>query len=442
MKPIPLSLCPVAGKERPGHKQEEFRHVHKQDEDGCRLGGCRDPVPFRLRCHRRRGQQQRGGDIKIGVLEDASGDYSNVGQQKIAAAKLAVKEINDAGGLLGKQVVASYPDAQSNNDVYTQMAKKLILEDKVDAIFGGYTSASREAIRPLMDKYKMLYFYNNQYEGGVADKQTFDFGATPEQQIPTLIKPMIEKFGKKVYVIAADYNFGQISTQWVEKSVSEDGGQIVGKEMIPLSVSQYSATIDRIKQAKPDFLVTLLVGNNQSAFYSQWAKEGESNLPMASTVNIVQGYEHLRFPKPTMADMYVTTNYIQELDDDIPDAKTFADNVKAQGDNLPYVGQEAEAEYNGIKLWAEAVKKAGTVDKDKVIAALESGITYNSPTGPVTVDGATHQLTQNIYLVHTDQDQNIVYDEEIKQVVPDWMSKEKGVDLRVKSENSVYTPSN
>ena len=101
-------------------------------------------------------------------------------------------------------------------------------------MFAGFSSASREAIRPIMDRAKQLYFYNNQYEGGVCDANMFVTGAVPEQQFSTLIPWMMEKYGKKVYTIAADYNFGQISAEWVRNIVKENGGTMVGEEFIPL----------------------------------------------------------------------------------------------------------------------------------------------------------------------------------------------------------------
>jgi branched-chain amino acid transport system substrate-binding protein len=112
---------------------------------------------------------QDEGPIKIGWLGDRTGDFAVVGVQKYNAAQLAVKEINDKGGVLGRQLELVSEDAQSDNRRYQEMARKLILQDKVDVLHAGFTSASREAIRPIIDQNKMIYFYNNQYEGGVCD---------------------------------------------------------------------------------------------------------------------------------------------------------------------------------------------------------------------------------------------------------------------------------
>lgn len=378
------------------------------------------------------------GPIKLGILEDRSGDFALVGIQKYHAAQLAVEEINKAGGLLGRQIEIIAPDTQSDNQRYQEMARKLILEDKVDVIMGGFTSASREAIRPIMEQNKMLYFYNNQYEGGVASKYTFATGAVPEHQVVPLIKAMIKQYGPRLYTIAADYNFGQITADWVKKTAEENGGQIIGQEFIPLGVSQFSSTISKIQQAKPDVLVTLLVGVPQSSFYEQWAKSGIKGLPMATTVNMAQAYEHKRFKPPALANMYVTAPFMEELD--MPEAKAFVKKWREKFPDEPYIGMEAEAEYTGIYLWAESVKKAGTVEKEAVIKALETGISVNAPSGKVTIDPKTHHAIKNVYLVHADENHKITFPQKWENVVPDWLSKEKGVDLTKKADNKQYTP--
>lgn len=379
--------------------------------------------------------------IKLGILEDQSGDFALVGIQKLHAAQLAVEEINKDGGLLGRQIDIIAPDTQSDNNRYQEMARKLILEDKVNVIMGGFSSASREAIRPIMEKEKMLYFYNNQYEGGVASKYTFATGAVPEHQVTTLISAMIEKYGPKIYTIAADYNFGQITADWVKRTAKENGGEIVAEEFIPLGVSQFSSTISKIKQANPDVLVTLLVGQAQSSFYGQWAKEGNTDIPMATTVNMAQAYEHKRFKPPALANMYVTAPFMEELAEVTPAAKKFVDNFYAKFPKDEYVGMEAAAQYSGIYLWAKAVEKAGTTDTDEVIEALESGISFeDGPEGKVTIHPETHHAIKDVYLVYSDVNHKITFPQKWDAVVPDWLSKEKGVDLTKKAEYTQYTP--
>ena len=181
--------------------------------------------------------------IKLGILEDQTGNFAIAVVPKIHAYEMAVKEINAKGGVLGRKLEIVRYDTQSDNTRFQEFARRLIEKDKVDVIFGAFSSASREAIRPIIDKAGMLYFYNNQYEGGVCDANVFVTGAVPEQQFSTLVPWMMEKYGKKVYTIAADYNFGQISAEWVRNIVKQNGGTMVGEEFIPLDVSQFSQTI-------------------------------------------------------------------------------------------------------------------------------------------------------------------------------------------------------
>src|SRR6478752_6429003 len=127
----------------------------------------------------------------------------------VDAMTLAVEEANAAGGLLGRQIKLINYDTQSNMQLYTQFAQQAALKDKVAVVHGGITSASREVIRPVLDKFKTLYFYNTQYEGGVCDRNQFDTGVTPAQTVEKLVPHAMKKWGKKVYVVAADYNYGQ-----------------------------------------------------------------------------------------------------------------------------------------------------------------------------------------------------------------------------------------
>jgi len=386
------------------------------------------------------GGEAGDGPIKLGILEDQSGDFSLVGIQKLQAAQLAVSEINGNGGLLGRQIEIVAPDTQSDNNRYQEMARKLILEDKVDVIMGGFSSASREAIRPIMEQNEMLYFYNNQYEGGVASKYTFATGAVPEHQVATLIEAMIEEYGPRIYTIAADYNFGQITADWVRTVAEAQGGEIVNEEFIPLGVSQFSSTISRIKAANPDVLVTLLVGQEQSSFYGQWALEGNTSIPMATTVNMAQAYEHKRFEAPALANMYVTAPFMEELAEIDEKAKEFVDNFYAMFPNAQYVGMEAEAQYTGVYLWAKAVEQAGTTETHAVIEALESGISVEAPSGTVSIHPETHHAIKDVYLVYSDTNHVITFPRKWDAIVPDWLSTERNVDLTTKDEFTQYTP--
>jgi len=383
--------------------------------------------------------------IKLGILEDQTGNFAIAVVPKIHAYEMAVKEINAKGGVLGRKLEIVRYDTQSDNTRFQEFARRLIEKDKVDVIFGAFSSASREAIRPIIDKAGMLYFYNNQYEGGVCDANVFVTGAVPEQQFSTLVPGMMEKYGKKVYTIAADYNFGQISAEWVRNIVKQNGGTMVGEEFIPLDVSQFSQTIKKIQAAKPDVLMTLLVGAKQASFYEQQAASG-LKIPMATSVNVGQAYEHKRFKPPALENMYVTVNYIEEVHDVIKSgefhdkSRDFVKRFRALYPKEPYINMEAANAYNAINLYVNGVKKAGTTDKAKVRRALESGISFDGPSGVVKIDPKSHHGSHNIFLVRVAKDHKVEIPKVWKDIQPYWLGQ-SGCDLTKKDDFSQYTPS-
>jgi urea transport system substrate-binding protein len=377
--------------------------------------------------------------IKLGLLEDGSGNFAIAVIPKIHAVQLAVEEINAKGGVMGRPLQVIHYDTQSDNTRFQEMARRITQQDKVDVVFGAFSSASREAIRPIMDRAKMLYFYNNQYEGGVCDSNVFVTGAVPEQQFSTLVPWMMEKYGKKVYTIAADYNFGQISAEWVRNIVKQNGGTMVGEEFIPLSVSQFSQTIQKIQKAKPDILMTLLVGANQASFYEQQVA-ANLNIPMGSSVNVGQAYEHKRFKPPALKDMYVTANYIEEVES--PASADFVKRFHAKFPKEPYINQEAANSYTAVYLYAKAVEKAKTTDKKAVAKALEGGdICHDGPSGKVCIDPKSHHQSHTIYLVHVQDDHSVKIPKVWEDIKPYWLG-DVGCDLSKKADYSQYTPSN
>ncbi len=380
---------------------------------------------------------QAADPIKIGILESRSGNFALHSAPKYMAAQLAVKEINDKGGVIGRPLELVAPDPQSDNRRFQELARMLIQRDKVDVLFGGFASAEREAIRPIIDQYKMLYFYNNQYEGGVADKYTFCTGPVPEQQIDPVIKYCIEKFGPRMYILAADYNFGQLSAKWTHVMAEKYGGEVVGEEFIPLSTSQFASTLERVQSVKPDFLVMYITGDNHASFYPQ-AQAAGLKIPYASSINVAQGYEHRRFPAPTLSGMHIGIHYVEELN--TAPNEDFVVRFKAMFPDVAYIGEQTENTYVGVYLYAMAVEKAGTTDIPKVIDALESGLHFDAPEGPVTLDPATHHLIRDIRIVVVDDNHDLHFPATYEQLKPDWLSSEKGVDLTKKPEFVQYEP--
>ncbi|MBM7046559.1 MULTISPECIES: ABC transporter substrate-binding protein [Rhizobium] len=335
--------------------------------------------------------------IKLGCIMDETGPLSLEGKPMVQTTKLAVDQLNAAGGLLGRQIEMISYDTQSTMQLYTQYAQRLALQDKVDVVHGGLTSASREAIRPIFGRARIPYFYNTLYEGGVCDRNTFCTGTTPAQTVNHLVDHGLKNWGKKTYVLAADYNFGQITTDWVRKFMAAGGGSVVGADFFPLDATNFSSTIGRIQSAAPDFIVTVLVGGAQTSFYQQWESAGmKSKIPLAS--NVFGLSNEINSMPPSTTDGIVTC-YGWYPGIDTPASKSFVEKMEKQfGSDLTGMSELDVTTYDGIMFWALAVKKAGSLDREAVLTALESGLSYDGPGGAVSLDPATHHTIRPTYL--------------------------------------------
>ncbi|MDG1075612.1 MAG: transporter substrate-binding protein [Planktotalea sp.] len=335
--------------------------------------------------------------IQLGSILDTSGIFDAYGKPMDQAMRLAVKEINAAGGLLGKQVEVAAYDTQSDMALYSQYAQQLTRQDRVDVVHGGILSASREAIRQTMRKTKTLYFYNVQYEGGVCDRNLFATGVTPAQQVEVLVPYAMKKSGPKVHILAADYNYGQITARWIQKFVEDNGGEVVATDFFPLDVSDFGSTITKVQQTAPDLIVAPLVGGAHLSFFRQWAAAGmKDKIPLASTTMGV-GNEHKVLTPEEGNGIMVAYNYSQELE--TPSNIAFKGRWQAEYGDTTAIHELAVSTYQGIMLWAEGVRKAGSVERDAVIAALETGISIEGPAGKVTIDPQTHHATVDVHIM-------------------------------------------
>lgn len=347
-------------------------------------------------------------EIVVSSIIDMSGGLDVYGKAMSDCMMLAVEELNAAGGLLGKKIRLVAYDPQSNMQLYAQFAQQSVLKDRSTVVMGGITSASREVIRPVLTRNKTLYFYNTLYEGGVCDRNTFCTGVTPGQTVAKLVPYAMKKWGKKVYVLAADYNYGQITSQWVKKIVLENGGSISSIDFFPLDVTNFGPTISKIERVKPDMIVSALIGGAHISFYRQWAAAGlTKKIPLASPV-FTGGNEHIVLSAAETDGFLVSNNYFQNID--TPANKAFKERFyKRFGADYPNITEPAMGTYQGFKLWAEAVKKAGSIDREKMIAALESGISIDGPSGKVSIDPETHHCVLNVSIAEVRNKQlNIV----------------------------------
>jgi len=336
-------------------------------------------------------------EIVIASLYDLSGGLELAGKPMFDVLTFAVEEINASGGLLGKKVkVVSY-DSQTNMQLYAQYAQEAALKHKVAALHGGITSASREVIRPVLDKYKTLYFYDMPYEGGVCDRNIFISGVTPGHNTELLVDYGMKNWGKTVYTLAADYNYGQITSEWVKKYVRDRGGEVLGTEFFPLDATNFGSTISKIQLAKPAWIMTVLVGGGPISFYRQFNAAGlTGKIPIASTT-FAGSNEQLVLTPEECNGIVICNNYVETIDS--PVNKHFLKRLRARfGANYPPISELTMSSYQGMLLWAAGVKKAGTIDRMKVIEACESGISLDLPSGKMTIDPITHHCILDVHM--------------------------------------------
>jgi len=383
-------------------------------------------------------QAKAADDIAVGSILDATGPINIYGLPMIDATKFAVDAINQSGGVLGRKLRLIEADCQSNNQVYAQNALKLILDDKVSVLMGGITSASREAVRPVVDKYSAAYFYNEQYEGGVCDKLVFCTGVTPAQQLGVLVPWAEKQHGKRFYTLAADYNYGHISADWVKVYLKAAGGELSGEEFIPLDVVNFDSVIQRLQSAKPDVIMSLLVGGNHIAFYRQFAAAGLKEKMAIVSATFGLGNEQVVLKPQEAEGIVVIYPYFQELDNAV-NKDWVAAWRKRFGANYTYVTDSACTVWNGWHLWAMAVNKANSLDRDKVIAALETGLTFDSPEGTIRLDPKSHHVVHSVHLAKVNNKNGFSIMESFANVEPsDTM---KVCDLTANpNEHKQYTP--
>lgn len=335
-------------------------------------------------------------EVKIGAIFDLTGGLNIYGIQQDNALDLAVASVNEAGGVNGEEVVVVGYDAQSELSKYTQFAQTAVLRDGISAMFAGLTSSSREAIRPIFREANIPYFYSSLYEGGACDRQTFVTGSSASQQLSVLMEWAVENYGPRVYIMAPDYNFGTISGHWIHEYAKQFGAEVVGEDYLALSVTDYAPTIQKIQASNPDVVVALPVGSAQTGFLEQFAAAGlKENIGVVST-NYGSGNQQVVVSPQAGEGLVSAMGYFPSVESEA-NAAFLAAWEEAYGTDTPVVAGAVDV-WNAVHLWAAAANKAGSTDTDAVIAALESGLSFEAPNGTVTLEPGSHHLRQDIYI--------------------------------------------
>jgi len=151
--------------------------------------------------------------IKVGILHSLTGTMAENEKPVANAELMAIDEINAAGGLLGRKITPIIVDGRSDELIFAQQAERLINREQVDVIFGGWTSASRKMIKPVVEKYNSLLVYPVQYEGLEQSKNILYIGSAPNQQIIPAVRWSTTHLGKRVFLLGSDYIFPRAANE-------------------------------------------------------------------------------------------------------------------------------------------------------------------------------------------------------------------------------------
>ncbi|MFB9677991.1 urea ABC transporter substrate-binding protein [Streptosporangium vulgare] len=332
-----------------------------------------------------------GGEdgIKVGILHSLSGTMAISEVTVRDSELLAIEEINAAGGVLGKKLIPVVEDGASDWPTFAEKATKLIRQDKVATTFGGWTSASRKAMLPVFERSKALLWYPVQYEGLESSPYIFYTGATTNQQIIPGLDYLKEQGKKKIFLVGSDYVFPRTANKIIKAYAAANGMEILGEEYTPLGHTEYSTLTNKVVQAKPDAVFNTLNGDSNVAFFKQLNSAGVTAEQMPVLSVSVAEEEVKGIGVDNIAGHPVAWNYYQTTEN--PANEKFVAAFKAKYGADKVTSDPMEAGYNAVYLWAEAVKKAGSVEVEAVRKAA-GGIALERPEGLVTIDGENQHM--------------------------------------------------
>ncbi|WP_060907683.1 urea ABC transporter substrate-binding protein, partial [Streptomyces scabiei] len=330
-----------------------------------------------------------GDTVKVGLLNSLSGTMAISEVTVHNALLLAVKEINAAGGVLGKKLKPISQDGASDWPTFAEKAEALITDDKVVATFGCWTSASRKAVKPVFERYKSLLFYPVQYEGLEQSPYIFYIGATTNQQIVPALDYLKKQGLTRLYLVGSDYVFPRTANKIIKAYAQAQGMKVVGEDYAPLGSTEFSTIVNKVKDAGADAVFNTLNGDSNVAFFKEYKSAGlaAKSLPVLS-VSIAE--EEVKSIGTQYLEGQLTAWNYYETTPGAANTKFVAAYQAAYGKDKP-TSDPMEAAYISVYLWKEMVEKAGSFDVPKVKKA-SGGIELDAPEGKVTVDGATQHV--------------------------------------------------
>ena len=334
-----------------------------------------------------------GNSVRLGILHSLTGTFALAEAAMVDAEKLAIEEINAAGGVMGHQIVPYIEDGASEAPVFAEKAKVLLRRDNVAAIIGCYSSALRKAVLPAVNQAKGLLYYPTYYEGQEIDKRCLYTSQEATQSVMAAVTWMAEEKGKKFFLVGSNYIYPVTCNKIAKPTIAKLGGTVVGEEYVPLGHTEFSSIINKIKAANPDCIYSTVVGGSNVAFYKQLRAAGLDGSKITLLSTVVSENEVEGIGKDNAVGYYACMGYFQSIDSPINQKFVKAIKDKYGADRV--VGDPMQCGYNSVYLWKNAVEKAQSFAPDDVLKASQS-LTIDAPEGTVRFDEANHHVWKKV----------------------------------------------
>ncbi len=348
---------------------------------------------------------QAAETIKIGVLHSLSGTMAISETTLKDTMLMLIEQQNKMGGLLGKKLVPVVVDPASNWPLFAEKARELLIKDKVDVVFGNWTSVSRKSVLPVFEELNGLLFYPVQYEGEESSRNVFYTGAAPNQQaIPAVEYLMSEDGGgaKRWILLGTDYVYPRTTNKILRAFLHAKGvkDSDIMENYTPFGHSDWQTIVANVKKfasaGKKTAVISTINGDANVPFYKELGNQGikAEDIPvMAFSV----GEEELAGldTKPLVGHL-AAWNYFMSVD--TIENKEFIKTWKAFiKDEKRVTNDPMEAHYIGFKMWTQAVQQAGTTSVDAVRQAMY-GQKVKNLTGGVAVMNTNHHLSKPVLI--------------------------------------------
>lgn len=333
--------------------------------------------------------------IKVGILQPFSGGLEALGEQGGQAVRLALEEANESGGVLGGRMFEMIrADTKTDPKTAVERTNELIRRYRVNAIIGPVTSAERDAIRPLVERYKVPLLYATDYEGGTCSRYVTLYSSVPDQWVNSFIPYVAENVGKNLFLIGSDYVWPRKMNEAIDKVAADKGAKVVATEYTPWGVKDYTSTLRKIESSGADVVVMSIVGADAVTFIKQFAAAGLKDKIKVAFFGFSENY--LAGLTPGESEGIITVcNFTEALDK--PEAKALVKKVRDKFGPNAIVSNTVDAHYTMTRFYIEAIKRANSDDKEAITDAIV-GQTLMSGNGEVSLRASDRHADLNILI--------------------------------------------